>query len=250
MAVNTRYEKSEKQRVRQNGALWTISKLHEIFKLFGTDSETNINIIVQHACELLKGVCCLYNRLDTKEHSLTAWAYSNLPSDFNRNDTPYGHICYEVTMNEQYKPVVIGDIGNTIYNDTDPNVKKYGLKSYLSFPVLVGGNTIGALCIVDVKEREFSEIETHIISTLAKAVSFEEERNHAEETLRNIEEKYQNLTGKLDDITWTTDLALRPTYISPFIEKKLGFKQEEWLRRNPELQMTPDSYDRITQSGG
>ncbi|MBW1898532.1 MAG: GAF domain-containing protein, partial [Deltaproteobacteria bacterium] len=199
MAKNPTFEELEKQFVEQKDAIEKISKLNEIFSRFGTNSRTNIDVVVQHAHKLLQGVCCLYNRFDNDEHSLIAWAYHNLPSDFNYKDTPDGHICYEATMNEKDKPVVIGDIGSTIYHDTDPNVKKYGLKSYLGFPVLLGGSTIGALCIVDTKEREFSETEIHIISTLAKVVSLEEERSQTEKLLQEREKWHRNFLENMGD---------------------------------------------------
>jgi len=150
MAKQPTYEELAKQLAEQKDAIEKISKLNEIFSLLGENPRTNIEVIVENAAKLLQGVCCLYNRLDNEKQSLIAWAYHNLPSDFICKGTPNGHICYEVTMNEKDKPVVIGDIGSTIYHDTDPNVKKYGLKSYLGFPVLLGGSSIGSLCIVDV----------------------------------------------------------------------------------------------------
>ncbi len=168
-------------------AISQISKLNDIFNLLGTDSKTNIDIIVKHACELLEGVCCLYNRLDRSHESLIAWAHHNLPDDFNCEDTPDGHICYEATIKGGSNPVIIGDISKTIYQDSDVNVRKYKLKSYLGYPVLIGGESIGALCIVDTKKRDFSSTEVHIISTLAKALSIEEERKRAEEEIQKLQ---------------------------------------------------------------
>jgi len=78
----------------------------------------------------------------------------------------------------------------TEYEESDPNVKKYGLNAYLGHPVILQKKTIGALCIVDVKSREFTPNDVHVISTLAKAVSIEEERYNAETEIHNsLEEK-------------------------------------------------------------
>ena len=71
------------------------------------------------------------------------------------------------------------------------------------------------------------------------------ERKKAEELSRASEEKYRLLTEKTTDIIWTTDLSLRSTYVSPSIEKVLGFTPEERLTHDLETQMTPASYARV-----
>jgi len=69
----------------------------------------------------------------------------------------------------------------------------------------------------------------------------------AEIELRNSEEKYRNLIDKLDDIIWILDLNLRTTYVSPSIEKKLGFTPEERMAQDPSEQMTPSSYAHVIE---
>ena len=73
------------------------------------------------------------------------------------------------------------------------------------------------------------------------------ERKQAEEALRESEAVHWRLIDKLDDIIWTVDLDLRTTYVSPSIEKKLGFTPEERMAQDPGEQMTPTSYARMTE---
>ncbi len=234
MANQPTYEELAKQFAEQKDAIEKILKLNEIFSLLGENPRTNIEVIVQHAAKLLQGACCLYSRLDNQKQSLIAWASYNLPSDFIRKDTPDGHICYEVTMNEKDKPVVIGDIGRTIYHDTDPNVKKYGLKSYLGFPVSLGGSTIGALCIVDIKAREFSETEIHIISALARAVSLEEERDQAKKKLQESEEKFRAIANTAMDSIFCKDINRHYTFVNSSMAQLMGCTEAELVGKVPE----------------
>ena len=67
------------------------------------------------------------------------------------------------------------------------------------------------------------------------------ERRKAEEALRASEEKYRFLTEKMNDVVWTTDLDFRATYVSPSVNKVLGFTAEERLAQAGKSIMTPES---------
>ena len=56
--------------------------------------------------------------------------------------------------------------------------------------------------------------------------------------------KYQYLIDKIEDIMWILDLKINTVYVSPSIEKNLGFTPEERIQQHPRDQMTRDSYKR------
>ena len=64
------------------------------------------------------------------------------------------------------------------------------------------------------------------------------EHKRAVEELRESERKYKILAEKMSDIVWIADMNLRLVYISPSVEKVLGFSQEEQLARAADEQMT------------
>lgn len=88
---------------------------------------------------------------------------------------------------------------------------------------------------------------TEYQGTLAGLVSMRDvtDRRRAEEALRASEQKYRLLTETMNDIVWITDLSFRTTYVSPSVEKVLGFTVEERLAQDPRTQMTPESYARV-----
>ncbi len=170
-------------------------KFQPLFLDLCSDPKVNINTIVEKAAELLKTSCSLYNRLEENGKLLRTWAACNLPHEFDRENIPDGHICYEETIKGKDKPVVIEDIEKTSYAETNLNFAKCGLKSYLGFPIMSANGTIGSLCVMDDKIRTFGAKEPQIIATLAKTLSVEEAR---------LEEKRE-----LDDKLWEHHTQLR-----------------------------------------
>ncbi len=66
-------------------------------------------------------------------------------------------------------------------------------------------------------------------------------RKNAENALKRNEANYRFLTEQMNDIVWTQDLDLFTTYVSPSIEKVLGFTPEERKKQAVYEQLTPES---------
>lgn len=67
------------------------------------------------------------------------------------------------------------------------------------------------------------------------------DQKKAEEELRRSEALYRFLAEHAQDILWTVDLGMRTTYVSPSIERVLGFTVEERMQQAVEEQLTPES---------
>lgn len=173
-------------------------RLSVTLSMFGADPQKNIDLIVESTCAIIGAAAALYNRLDDAQASLCTWSIFNEPPGYDREDAAEGHICYEATIKGEDKPVVLENLEGTEWEARDPNVKKFGLKSYLGFPVRHRGRVVGSLCLVDVKPRHFSRTDITILSALAKAMEIEEERKALEaelaDKIQTIEEQRTRLS--------------------------------------------------------
>jgi len=67
------------------------------------------------------------------------------------------------------------------------------------------------------------------------------EEKESERALVASEAKYRFLADNMNDVVWTTDLELNLTYVSPSIEKVLGFTVEERMKQPLSEQLTQES---------
>jgi GAF domain-containing protein len=171
-----------------------LGKLNDGIGMIGSDPMRNIDIIVETVSAILGGPVAFYNRLDRERHMLCTWSIYNAPPDYVREDPATGHICYEATMKDERRALVLENLAGTVWETSDSVVKKYGLKSYIGYPVKHRGHVVGTLCLVGVEPRTFTPVDVMILNVLAKSVSIEEERRAVEKELEmrlGIVEKHE-----------------------------------------------------------
>jgi len=122
-----------------------MERLNRCFLSFKAEPAENINRIVALCGELLGATCALYNRLD--KGMLCSVGRWNTPPDYNPVDKPDGHICYDVIRQGTDSIVVINNLLDTSYANTDPNVTHYKLQTYVGKAVKFDESYIGSLCL-------------------------------------------------------------------------------------------------------
>ena len=231
----------------QTGSSDKFAKTAQIFHLLGTDCKQNIDIILQHTCYILDGFCSLYNRIDDKQKFLKVRASHNKPKDLYKKSGAKGHICWEATIKEGDKPVIIPDLEATPFFTTDPYVQKYNLKSYLGFSVKLKNTVIGSLCIVDTKTRIFTADEINCIQTLAAALSLEEERLALEKELLEEKEKYRILVENANDAIYIIQDGLLK-FTNPRTIELSGYNPEELNKIHFTELIHPDDREKVLQN--
>jgi transcriptional regulator with GAF, ATPase, and Fis domain len=211
--AKTEIDRERRKRIRAEKTLMSMKLfLFDYFHKLGPNPRNNIDIIVETTCKALSSTVSLYNRLE--DDALKTWSIYNEPENYKREDEPKGHICYDMTIRERsaenMAPVVLENLEGSKWEALDPNVKKYGLKSYMGFPVLLEGEVVGSLCVADVVRRNYSAIEKEILEAFAKAVTLEEERMLAQEKLTRsnaaLKEKNNEIEKALSEVKTLTGL--------------------------------------------
>lgn len=177
-----------------------LTRINKTLLHLGTDHRKNIGTITRLCGELLDADCVLYNRLDSG--LLCVIGKWNCPSDLPARVAPEGHICYDVIREDLDGPLVVCDLQNSRYAQTDPNVAAYGLKTYIGHPVRFGGVTRGSLCAVYTRGFIPTVEDQKIIGILSSAIAQEEERREDHQALRESEEKYRLLADNLPDFVF------------------------------------------------
>ena len=175
-----------------------IDAMNRCFLAFGTDSTENITSLTRLLGSLMNGTCALYNRIDLG--MLCTIAQWQIPPNYDPQDKPEGHICYDVIRKKSDDIFYINDLLETKYAETDKNVKKYNLKSYIGKAVTCNGNHVGSLCVVFTEEFIPSEEDKRYLEIIAVAIGIEEERKLAGEKLAKSRENSRSLSMHLQNM--------------------------------------------------
>lgn len=173
-------------------------KLNECFLKFGPDTLANINLLVALSGELMGGTCSLYNRL--QGNMLCSIGQWNTPPGYQSMSHPEGHICNDVIKSTGETTILIRNLQDTSYAQTDPNVRLYRLKTYIGKAVKFNNRNIGSLCVVFQRDIIPGNNEIRLLEIIASAIGVEEIRKNAEKEIRKSKKLLEDLHKHLNEI--------------------------------------------------
>jgi PAS domain S-box-containing protein len=184
-----------------------LERIADCLSSLGPDQDANINHLTALAGELLSGTCALYNRLDDGFlYSAGQW---QSPPGYKAKDKPQGHICYDVIRENKEDSILVPNLPDTIYMESDPNVQEYSLKTYFGHVVRCEGSPVGSLCVVYQSDYLPTDEDRRILSIISNAIGNEDRRKRAEEELRANQRQFAIAMDMAHLVHWEADVATR-----------------------------------------
>lgn len=209
-----------------------LEKLNQTLLNLGPDYDENVNRLTRLAGELLGGSCALYNRLDEKREMLCALGQWKPPQDFEPEDKPQGHICFDVIKQNPGEVFLVKNLPETKYAETDPNVKKYDLKTYIGSVVKLKEKPIGSVCVVFQKDFEPNEEEKNFLKIVSLAISREELRKKSEEIITESQKKLSKIVSNASSALILSGEDGKIVEFNPSAEEIYNLNRDQALKKN------------------
>ena len=159
-----------------------IARLNKCVEAYGSDSCINIRLLVELAGAALGGACALYSRLDGD--MLSTHAAWQAPHDFSPRSKADGHICHNLILSANNDVLVVRNLKQTPYAQSDPNVLKYDFATYIGKAVWINDQAVGTVCVVFQHDFTPRQDDLDFLSIIAAGIAREEQREMLENQLR------------------------------------------------------------------
>lgn len=131
------------------------------------------------------------------------------------------------------------------------------LRSNVGAPISLRGEVIGFILLDCKTPGFFTAIHAERLEAFANQAALaihnsrllqqaQEEiaaRKQTEEALQESEERFRLITQYAEDMIWTMNMEFQLTYVSPAVERALGYTGNEILATDPKEFLTPESYE-------
>lgn len=175
-----------------------LEKINNCFLGFSENPQDNIRRLTSLFGKLLGATYALYSCLN-KERMLCTVVQWQAPKDYKFKDRAEGHICHDVIRKAEGEAFIVRDLQNTKYAQSDPNVKRYKLKTYIGYSIKWKGEAVGSLCAVYQRDFMPSKDDMRLVSIIAAGVEVEERRAHAEEKNKEGERFLSSVFSSIQD---------------------------------------------------
>jgi PAS domain S-box-containing protein len=197
----------------------------------GDDYKENLNRLTSLAGEIFHADYSFYSRLEGE--MLIAQGHYRTPPDYVTHDRAEGRLCLDVIRRGDHF-LYVEDLSDTPYKETDQNVSKYSLKTYVGHGVTVNGETVGSLCVLFKHAFPLTGNLRDSLSIIAQAVGREELLESNRQMLNALAEEHEAQRMRFSTLLLNMDAAVLvedrdrvATFVNPSFEKMFGLKAAE-----------------------
>jgi PAS domain S-box-containing protein len=222
--------------------------------LLDTPAEEAFDRLVRQAAHMLEVPIALVALIDEDRQVLKASVGLPGPWAAARQTPLSSSLCQQLLVTQQ--PLVIPDTRRDPLTRDDEFLLAHGVAAYLSVPLIVAGQVLGALCVADRQPRDWSADQVATLTELAGPVLTQlrqrvdlAARGELQRRLDDVEASQQALLERLPGVVYT--LGPEPPNqvlsIGPQIEVLLGEPAADWIGESDiwKRLVHPDDADRV-----
>jgi len=127
-------------------------------------------------------------------------------------------------------------------------LERLKVEGLVGIPLVYKQEPLGLLFVDTQKaEREYTTSDVNILMGIAMQIATGIVNARSYERLQESEQRYRLLAENVNDIIWVLDVdSLTMTYVSPSVEKVMGFTPHEIMSMTIDQYLTPESFERTT----
>lgn len=119
--------------------------------------------------------------------------------------------------------------------------KIFRIDKYITVSHIIGDEFLGTTVLAIPKGMSIPSAP--FLDSYASMVALSVKRQKAEESMKLNEKKYRYFSEEIEDVIWEMDAStLRINYVSPAVQKLLGYNQEEFMGIKLDKMLSPASY--------
>lgn len=169
-----------------------------LLKDMGPDHKQNITQILKFALEKSSGYFAVYRHFDYDRQEFRTCQEVASPEGFSHGGRFNGRICHQAFVIEKRPHLLVDDLSETTYWDTDPDLARFQLKAYIGCPVMVAGKIIGAFALFGQSPSHFDTACIRLINLLTAIIA----------TIEQHQQIVKNLSDKLRRETMLSEISV------------------------------------------
>ncbi len=161
-----------------------VSEIGEVFHTFGADHKHNLDAVLKFVLKKVNAQFAVFHLFDFENRRIITRQEIFCPPGFRRKGRLEGRICYETFVEAKKTHLFLNNVRNSRFWNSDPDLKRYKLSTYIGCPVHVSGKVAGSLALYGQKQGEYDPADARIVCLAANIIAFIEDRRLAENDLR------------------------------------------------------------------
>jgi PAS domain S-box-containing protein len=226
-----------------------LSNLIDAMDLVAIDPGKAIQSVLQFALKAVEGKFAVLNRFDPEHRRVLRQCGCRMPENLRLSGRAAGRICHEEFVATGKSRAVFGDLDQTVYRTSDPDVIRHQVKAYIGVPVRRNNVVVGSLAVYDDTVRHFSEIHFQWLHLAVRLIGLISEWKDSQALSQQLDES-QSLIHQIFQLSPTSiyqvDLRSgRFLKVNQEMCRATGYSQEDLLSMNMVDMLMPESLELI-----